>query len=139
MAIFVCTKDDISDLVRLDKKCFDRGEAFPRKLIENHFNSGTKIYRIEVGSFKFAAVFYMDRQVTETHVASIGVDPKFRGKGLGHVIMKRILRWKRPIVLEVRITNIPAIGLYEKYGFVKYGYLKNHYPDGSDAHKMILL
>jgi ribosomal-protein-alanine N-acetyltransferase len=41
------------------------------------------------------------------------------------------------IYLEVRISNIPAIRLYEKYGFRKARIIKGYYSDGEDAYVMV--
>ena len=36
------------------------------------------------------------------------------------------------ITLEVRVGNIPAIGLYEKYGFKSLGVRKGYYQDNNE-------
>lgn len=157
--IFPCTRDDIRGLLRLDRRCFVSGEAFDADMIKEAFDLGVKIFRVEVDGYKYAAAFYLEQdhviegtsawrismtkmeEVLEdqTHVMSIGVDPKYQGRGMGNVIMKRILRYKRPIFLEVRSSNKPAVHLYTKYGFVRIGRLRNYYPDGSDAYRMRLV
>ncbi len=35
--------------------------------------------------------------------------------------------------LEVRAGNVPAIGLYEQFGFIVNGQRKRYYKDGEDA------
>ena len=157
--IFPCPRDDIRGLLRLDRRCFVSGEAFDADMIKEAFDLGVKIFRVEVDEYKYAAAFYLEQdhviegasvwrismskmdcvEKNQTHVMSVGVDPKYQGRGIGNVIMKRILRYKRPIFLEVRSSNKPALHLYTKYGFVRTGRLRNYYPDGSDAYRMRLV
>jgi RimJ/RimL family protein N-acetyltransferase len=59
------------------------------------------------------------------HVAHFGISVAraWRGKGVGNAMMQEVVRWARenPIIhrveLEVYARNLPAIHLYEKYGF----------------------
>jgi len=39
----------------------------------------------------------------------------------------------KKVFLEVEHDNVPAIALYEKYGFVRYGYRRDYYGQGKDA------
>ena len=40
------------------------------------------------------------------------------------------------MLLEVRVSNARAIGLYEKYGYCRYGLREHYYADGEDAYLM---
>ena len=59
----------------------------------------------------------------ELHIANIAVDGRFRRNKLGervlHYIMEHACAGESAVyaVLEVRESNIPAIRLYEKFGF----------------------
>lgn len=75
----------------------------------------------------------------EAHVTTIGVDPAFRGHGLGELLflsmvdeaMARGALW---LTLEVRVSNLQAQALYRKYGFTVHGTRKRYYSDnGEDA------
>ncbi|MEC9366435.1 MAG: GNAT family N-acetyltransferase, partial [Chloroflexota bacterium] len=57
------------------------------------------------------------------------------GELLLHSALSKSIREKRDsLTLEVRISNIPAIRLYEKYGLTFRGYRKHYYRDnGEDA------
>jgi ribosomal-protein-alanine N-acetyltransferase len=75
----------------------------------------------------------------EAHVTTIGVDPAYRGQGLGELLFlcmvdEAIARGAHWLTLEVRVSNLQAQALYRKYGFTVHGTRKRYYSDnGEDA------
>ncbi len=73
------------------------------------------------------------------HIVSIAVLPQFRRRGIATKLMEEALKRLKEIYgvkevyLEVRVSNLPAIKLYEKLGFVKVRRIKYYYLDGEDA------
>lgn len=73
----------------------------------------------------------------EAHVTTIGVIPKYRGRGLGEVLfvamldeaIRRHVTW---VTLEVRISNLSAQNLYRKYGFTIQGRRPRYYSDNNE-------
>lgn len=58
----------------------------------------------------------------EAHILDLAVDPVYRGKGVGSLLMSASLDyWDREsirvVYLEVRESNMTARNLYEKFGF----------------------
>jgi ribosomal-protein-alanine N-acetyltransferase len=80
----------------------------------------------------------------EARVLILAVDERARGRG-GGARLERLLeerylsRGIRLINLEVRLTNLNAIRLYEKLGFEKRKILLTYYADGEDAYLMTKL
>jgi ribosomal-protein-alanine N-acetyltransferase len=78
----------------------------------------------------------------EAHITTIGVEPTYRGRSLGELLFSTLLdeairRGARWVTLEVRVSNVSAQALYEKYGFTRQGLRKRYYSDnGEDAHIM---
>ncbi|MCE4604582.1 MAG: GNAT family N-acetyltransferase [Aeropyrum sp.] len=77
------------------------------------------------------------------HLVSIAVRPGYRRLGVGSALMSETVRVMKEIYgvesifLEVRVSNIQAIRLYEKFGFVKVRRIKGYYRDGEDAFVMV--
>ncbi|WP_419779604.1 ribosomal protein S18-alanine N-acetyltransferase [Maridesulfovibrio sp.] len=70
----------------------------------------------------------------EMEVLNLGVHPQFRRKGIGRALMVKLIHKCREMnvsrgLLDVKESNIPAIGLYESLGFKQVGVRKNYYPD----------
>ncbi len=55
-------------------------------------------------------------------ISNVYVDEKLRGNGLGSIFMEHFVtdyfsKYKKPLVLNVRSINIPAVRIYQKCGF----------------------
>lgn len=78
------------------------------------------------------------------HIISVAVHPEFRRQGIGNDMMEFVLEKVKEleelkeIILEVRVSNIPAIRLYEKFGFYVKEIIDNYYVDGEAANLMAL-
>ncbi len=81
----------------------------------------------------------------EVHISTIAVDPKFRRRGLGELILLNTLHLAYRhdaalVTLEVRESNQAAQDLYKKYEFEIVGRRKRYYKDtGEDALLMTVL
>ena len=69
---------------------------------------------------------------SEIEVYFIGVEEKFRGKGLGKKLLKNVISFSKDymastIVLEVGVNNGPAKNIYLSLNFKECGVRKNYY------------
>lgn len=79
----------------------------------------------------------------ELHVLNIATDPTHRRRGharalLDHALRFAVERGVRLVLLEVRRSNAPAIGLYRSLGFAAMGVRARYYSDDEDAIEMVL-
>lgn len=79
----------------------------------------------------------------DAEIALIAVKREMRRKGIGEALLERALesafsKGCKNVFLEVRISNLPAKSLYQKFGFVPVYVRKRYYPDGEDALVMVL-
>jgi ribosomal-protein-alanine N-acetyltransferase len=87
----------------------------------------------------YAGCWYL---VDEVHVCTIAVRPDRRRQRLGELLLISLLeqgarRGARRATLEVRVSNSPAQGLYQKYGFQVVSRRKHYYADNNeDAYLM---
>lgn len=73
----------------------------------------------------------------ETHITTIAVDPIYRGKGYGELLLiaafsEAIARGSIWLSLEVRVSNDAAQALYRKYGMTIYGRRNAYYTDNRE-------
>ena len=74
----------------------------------------------------------------ECNIGNIVTHKDFRGRGFATEILGILLDvLKRngvaKVFLEVEHDNVPAIALYEKHGFTRYGQRRDYYGPGKDA------
>ena len=86
--------------------------------------------------------FVMD----ECHIGNIAVHPDYRKKGVATKLLNELLKDSKKehgtnnYLLEVRISNEPAISLYKKLGFEELVVRKHYYknPDGTYEDALIM-
>lgn len=81
------------------------------------------------------------RLTKKGHIISIAVLPEYRRRNIGSSLIKasmKILSEKNinEFYLEVRVSNEPAIKLYEGLGYQKVKVHKRYYQDGESAYRM---
>jgi ribosomal-protein-alanine N-acetyltransferase len=110
-------------------------DAYRNELATNRLASYV-VARTDDAIVGFAGLWVM---VDEAHVTTFAVDPRWRRRGVGERLLLALLdisvaRRAREATLEVRLSNMPARRLYEKYGFRPVGIRPRYYSDnGEDA------
>ncbi|MCP8318287.1 MAG: ribosomal protein S18-alanine N-acetyltransferase [Candidatus Methylarchaceae archaeon HK01B] len=98
---------------------------------------GYTMCRIEYGM----SVFHKFRIARKGHIISLAMLEQHRRKGLGKNLVEEALqalkdRGCSEIFLEVRVSNLSAIGLYKKLDFKIVSTIRWYYRDGEDAYMM---
>jgi ribosomal-protein-alanine N-acetyltransferase len=75
--------------------------------------------------------------VDDIHISTIAVDPRWRGRGLGELLLLSLLErgaelGARRATLEVRVSNLAAQALYHKYGFRTVARQNRYYADNDE-------
>ncbi|NVK11597.1 MAG: ribosomal protein S18-alanine N-acetyltransferase [Gammaproteobacteria bacterium] len=86
------------------------------------------------------AVF--DCVIDEASLQNLSVHPKFQRKGIGRQLVQSIFEeypQTQHVFLEVRISNKPAIALYEAMEFAELGVRPNYYPSKNGGKEDALL
>jgi ribosomal-protein-alanine N-acetyltransferase len=112
--------------------------AFLRELesAHNHYVAA----RVDGELVGYAGVSRLGRKPPyEYEIHTIGVDPRFQGRGIGRGLLDGLLGIAAggTVFLEVRTDNAAAIALYESVGFARVGVRKRYYQaSGADAYTM---
>ena len=82
--------------------------------------------------------------IDQVNIMNIVVKKDKRNFGIGSSLLEEIIRYSKihnatSITLEVNEKNIPAIKLYEKYGFKQVGLRKKYYNNEDNAILMDLV
>jgi len=82
--------------------------------------------------------------VDEAHIATIAIDPEFRGVGYGRSLLAETLRQSIQrgalmATLEVRESNLIAQELYRSLGFIIFGRRAHYYRDNDEDAIMMIV
>ncbi len=121
---------DISSAAQIENACFSAPWS-EKTLLSELQNPLNKFF----GAFNensLAGYIGFQTVLEETSVFNVAVLPEFRRNGIGKALVEKLIceakkAGSKVVFLEVRASNLPAINLYEKEGFVFFGLRKNYY------------
>jgi len=135
---------DLPVFVSLDKELFPYS-PWSASQYKEEFSSPTRHFVVAVDKAEsiigYAGVFAPGQ--AEADILTVGVVPQHRGKGVAKALMALITEWAKgqgsiAMMLEVKIDNPEAIGLYESLGYAKLNVRKDYFGAGLDAQVMRL-
>lgn len=134
MIIRPLNKDDIPFLVSARNTFPD---AWDEKMLLSAFNAGNFYGFIAEDGEKVGFLTY-SVNIDTADLQDLFVAEACRKKGVGSVLVAEFIKGAishgvKKLFLEVRESNTPAIGLYEKAGFTFLSVRKRYYSDGENA------
>lgn len=123
-------------LERLDALLAVEQRAYSHPWTQGNFtDSLASGYQIELllGGEHLLGYFVAMPGVDEAHLLNLTVAPEFQGQGWAVLLLDALALWARGrgaqwLWLEVRVSNLRARQVYEKYGFTRVGERKRYYP-----------
>ena len=125
------TAAHLPQVAALEKVCFP-ADPWSEALFRDALESSHTVLLLAEGEGG-AALGYavLSAVLDEGNLDNIAVAPHCRRKGVADALLSALTEAGRTslsvLLLEVRASNLPAIALYEKYGFVPVGRRKNYY------------
>ena len=129
------TTGDIPEIIEIEKRSFI--SPWTRGMFVQTLASPVSHSFVMIDSQRISGYIILYRAGLEIHIMNIAVHPDHRRQGVGGAMMARILESARAdsveiCFLEVRETNFPARGLYEKLGFKNIGKRKGYYSETNE-------
>ena len=130
------TYEDIYAIAALEKECFSDPWTF-RMLADSFFGENVRTIVAEEGG-ELAGYAILSVLFEDAELADIAVAPGFRRRGVAREMLARLEELARAagaerVLLEVRVSNAPAMRLYLDRGYVGCGVRARYYADGEDA------
>lgn len=131
------TEDDINQIVEGETNIFGESLGFDMLYSDLKLNPYANYLVLEINR-KIRGYIGLWINEENAEVINFYIDKKFQGLGFGKMLLEFAidlckLSHVTNLSLEVRKSNVKAISLYEKYGFV-YGYTReDYYLDHEDA------
>jgi ribosomal-protein-alanine N-acetyltransferase len=140
---------DLQEVVHINWACLpenydnsffiDISKHFPRTFLVATVDGrvvGYIMCRVEIG---FSGIRF--KIAKKGHIISLAVLPEHRRCGIARALLSTVIKniaeySVDEFYLEVRISNKPAIDLYQSLGFKTSRTIRGYYRDGEDAHMM---
>lgn len=136
MTVRLLQKEDIPAVAELEKQCFSA--PWSEKALE--YLTGDDAFGMVCLGEDGTALAYAGITVSldDGALTNVATAPAARRKGLGEQVLLALMEEARRrgvtrFSLEVRESNFPAIGLYEKLGFTVAGKRPRFYTDPAEA------
>lgn len=123
-------KEDLVQVAELEKKIFS--EPWSQNGFADSLNSQDTLYLTAEKDGEVVGYCGLLRSFEEADITNVAVSEAWRGQGIaGRMLEELMLQGKQQgicrFTLEVRVSNAPAIHLYEKLGFASVGIRKRFY------------
>ena len=130
------TESDAVEIARIEKLSFKT--PWSLEMILSEMREPLSSFYVAVFKDSIIGYYGFLHILDELHILNVAVDPDLRQKKMGskliaHLVEKARALSARALTLEVRESNLPAIRLYEKFGFVCAGVRPHYYTDKENA------
>jgi len=139
-SLVALTEDHLADMSVIEQSCH-HSPMSPATLASCFGH----LYRVEgvMSEGKLLGFSIVQQVIDEVTLMDICIAPSAQGLGLGKRLLTSLVAQAKAlnavvIMLEVRQSNLSAIGLYEKAGFVETSRRKGYYPT-DDGHEDAVL
>ena len=131
------TKDDIEAVVEIEEEAYGKHHWAKTSFYDEMSNNLAKYYTAKTKNGELVGYAGTWHIIDEGHITTIAVKKEYLRNHIGEAIIQRIIddcyaNEIKYLTLEVRVSNIPAIKLYEKYGFQSLGTRKGYYQDNNE-------
>lgn len=129
----------LDEVVRVEKTAYDH--PWTHGNFNDSLNAGYQAQLLTAGNPPDAVLlgyFVAMKGVDEVHLLNITVAPEHQRQGWARIMLDALALWSRGegaqwLWLEVRVSNVRAKAIYERYGFRHVGTRRNYYPDGAST------
>lgn len=130
----ICENNNPEEIYKLEKEIFGNS-AYTLKQIDDILTMPDmyKIMSVKDENGITAGYVIVFNNSDSLEIMKIGVNPEYREKGFGTILVNEIKKSRMKIFLEVRENNMTARKFYEKNGFKEAGKRKNYYRDTNEA------
>ena len=120
----------VAQVAALEKQCFS--DPWSESSVASELSNPLSAWLVAMDGDVLAGYVGSQSVMGETDMMNIAVDAHYRRQGIAQALVEALVaqlkeKGNHSLTLEVRISNQPAIALYEKLGFVQVGKRLNYY------------
>lgn len=130
MRIEKMTSGYLDDVYIIETECFSH--PWSKQSLEEELNNETSLFLVAKEENEVIGYIGMSIVIDEGYIFNVAVRESYRNKGVATALINELVTYGKKnnfsfITLEVRESNLPAISLYSKFGFIKAGERKDYY------------
>lgn len=130
MTITNMKPEHVPQVARLEQQCF--ADPWSEKSVGSELENPLSLWLVAVEGEQVVGYVGSQTVLDETDMMNIAVSQDFRRRGVARALIEALVeklreKGSRCLTLEVRISNISALRLYEYMGFTQVGLRKNYY------------
>ena len=124
------TSGQLDEVYIIETECFSH--PWSKQSLEEELNNETSLFLVAKEENEVIGYIGMSIVIDEGYIFNVAVREKYRNKGVATALINELVTYGKKnnfsfITLEVRESNLPAISLYSKFGFIKAGERKDYY------------
>ncbi|MBE6974721.1 MAG: ribosomal-protein-alanine N-acetyltransferase [Ruminococcaceae bacterium] len=136
------TTAHVAQVAALEKLCF--ADPWSENSIRSEVDNVLALWMVAMEDDRVVGYVGSQTVCGETDMMNIAVHPDYRRRGIAESLVDVLIRELKNrgsicLTLEVRASNAPAIGLYEKLGFREVGLRKNYYRNPREDARILRL
>ncbi|MBV9817658.1 MAG: ribosomal protein S18-alanine N-acetyltransferase [Solirubrobacterales bacterium] len=128
---------DLPQVIAIERRAFSTPWSLAMFVLELSKPSGICLAAADVDTGRLVGYLVCSRYDTVWHLMNVAVEPLRRRRGIGQALLQAMIEragTEQQYTLEVRVSNAPAIALYERLHFRCAGTRPRYYRDnGEDA------
>ena len=124
------SREHLDDMAEIEQLCFSM--PWSRAMLADELVNDYAVYYVAEQAGRVAGYAGMHTLFDEAHITNIAVRPELRRMGVGGLLLDKLIRVAalggvKTVTLEVRESNVGAIALYSKKGFLPAAIRKGYY------------
>ena len=121
----------VAAVAAIEKECFGMA-AWSERSVASELDNKLALWLVALDGETVAGYVGSQTVCNETDMMNVAVTGAYRRRGIGEELVNALVEELKALeshslTLEVRASNAPAVGLYEKLGFIQTGLRKNYY------------
>lgn len=130
MDIVKMDADNVAVVAQIEVECFSK--PWSEDMLKSELHNPNSYFIVAKLNDKILGYAGMNTVLDEAYITNIAVLKEYRNNGVGKALINNLIKYVTDndfsfITLEVRESNVAAIGLYSLFGFIKEGKRRNFY------------
>ncbi len=122
--------ENLDEIQAIEDTCFSM--PWPRASLEHQMAANNCVFLTALdGNGSVMGYVGLMFVLDEGYISNVAVAPEYRRRGVADALISALIDREEKalafLTLEVRESNIPAISLYAKHGFITVGKRRNYY------------